>query len=210
MSRWLALLCLLLPGLARADEGAISLEVGLAGVVGRTPVPLGEAGDPLHGLSGAVQLGGRYALKNWLEVGAHGFFEAPSAWFHAGALLQRDGTSFPGTLESHQTRWGAFAEARAIRGLVFRPFVSLGLGWVHRRIDRLTLYDVRPAPAVDYGLGLEPVSYDALLVRPGVGLEWQAGDHWSLSLAPAALLHVGPRPTWAVTLPLTFTWSHYL
>jgi len=43
-----------------------------------------------------------------------------------------------------------------------------------------------------------------------VGVEWAAGDHWSLALMPRAQLLLGRDFSWALIIPLQFSYSWYL
>jgi hypothetical protein len=100
--------------------------------------------------------------------------------------------------------------ARYLVGMVWRLTLGLDVGWSHRSYSNFHHIDVSGSEPVDYELGLPNFTTDNLIVAPVVGVEWAAGDHWSLSLLPRTELLLGPDPTVALTVPLVLSWSWYL
>jgi hypothetical protein len=198
--------------LAWADHRALSVDV--SGAWSGSSVSALQTTQPQATLSfgPSVWLGARYALTNNLELSATGLFDIPVVVAHNGVVLATDSGDFPGTLVHQTTRFGGLAGARAVFGLVLRVHLGLEVGWSQRLYTGLTMYDDRnPDAAIDYGLGLRDASVGQFVVSPLAGLEWAAGDHWSLAVLPRAQVMLGARQVdWAVLIPLQFSWSWYL
>lgn len=200
---------------ARAERGALSLDVAGGGVAELVPAPYVAPGSrSTLCISAAAELGLRYAVSHSAELSLTGFALAPAALYQNRATVLLDTGSYPGTLQHQYLRFGASAGARLVLGLRLRFVLGLEAGWSHAILWGLQHWDVRPDGAVPYSLELRTVTREALLLSPLLGLEWAAGDHWSLSLLPRAhvLVPVGGREglSWAIILPLQWSWSWYL
>lgn len=210
LARLAAVVLTLLAGGALADRGAVSVEAGggMSGLV--VAAPYATEAKPLNSLAPAVLVGGRYALRDSLEVSGSAYFEFPVALWHNGVTVVTPNGSFPGSLTHQMYRYGGQAGARFVLGMVWRLHLGLELGWSHRVYSGFQHIDDTGAALVDYKLGLPDFSTDNLVVAPVVGLEWAAGDHWSLAIMPRAQALLGPDATFALVVPLTFSWSFYL
>ena len=190
---------------AHADRGAMTAEAsaGLSVESVRLPPSLGSAAQV--GTSVSVSLAGWYALTGSVELGLRAFWEPESSWVHEGASSGQ----FNGSLTSTSTRFGALAGARFVHGLVWQFTAGVSGGFSERLFTHLNLYDVSGASPRSFGLQLANVSTTSLAVAPSVGLRW-TGDHLSIGLEPRLELLFGPGVGWAVTIPLSLSWSSYL
>lgn len=205
------LFSLLLAAPALADRGALTVDVAGGGVA--AAVPALHAAEPRSTLSfdASIWLGGRYALSNLFEVSLTGFFEPPATLFQNDVQLVTGSGTYPGTTRHQFLRFGAQAGVRLVLGMRFRFHLGLEAGWCQQAYSKLQHFDVsNPEAAVDFGLSLPDESRASVVVAPLLGFEWAAGDSWSLSLVPRAQLMLGPALSWAVVLPLQFSWSWYL
>lgn len=202
---------LLLSAAALADRGALTVDVAGGGVA--TAVPALHAAPSKSTLSfdASIWLGGRYALSNLLEVTASGFFEPPATVFQNDVQLVTGSGTYPGTTRHQFLRFGAQAGLRLVLGMRFRFHLGLEAGWCQKAYSKLQHFDVsNPEAAVDYGLSLPDESHANLVVSPLLGIEWVTGDSWSLSLLPRAQVMLGNAFSWAIIVPLQFSWSWYL
>lgn len=205
----------LVPRAARADRGALTVEAGggVSGAALPAPTASGAAtGGPTLGTSLAAVGSARYAVTNWLEVSATGFYEPPVTYWHNGVDLATANGSFPGTLKHQVHRFGGLVGGRVVRGMVFRVIAGVELGLAHRSYSGLMhINDADPQNAFDYGLGLADQSSTSFVLSPLAGLEWAGGDHWSLSLVPRLQWELaGAQAVTSLVLPLTFSWNFYL
>ncbi len=211
MTRTLAMLCFVLSTSAVADRGALSLDIGAGGVASAVPALYAEPPKSTVTLSGSFWLGTRYALSNMLELSVTGFFDAPSTVYQNDINLMVDSGSYPGTTQHALWRFGAQGGVRMVFGLRWRFVVGVEVGWAQLLYTQLQHFDVTdPSAAVDYGLQFPEQGVNHFVLSPLLGLEWAAGDHWSLAILPRGQVLVGPRVSWAVVLPLQFSWSWYL
>jgi hypothetical protein len=211
MRRLLPLVVLLVASVASADRRALSVDVAGSWNGGVVPAPQAVTPTSTLGFGPAVWLGLRYGLTHSLEATVTGFFETPTTMFHNGLTLRTGSGDFTGTLQHSTTRFGGLAGARFVFGLVWRVHVGVEVGLSQRLNTGLVHIDDRDASApVDYGLGLSNTALTQLALSPVVGLEWQAGDHFSFALLPRAQLLVGGPFAWTVVLPLQFSWSWFL
>ncbi len=196
---------LFIGGAANADRGALTAEAsaGIAIESVRLPTSLGSAAQV--GTSVSVNLAGWYALTDSVELGVRTFWEPESNWVHEGASSGQ----FNGSLTSTSTRFGALASARFVRGLAWQFTAGVSTGFSERLFTHLNLYDVSGASPRSYGLQLADTATMSLVVAPSVGLRWTA-DHFSIGLEPRLEVLVGPGVGWAVTIPLSLSWSWYL
>ena len=211
----IALVCLTEPSLARADQGALTADLG-GGVVGMSlPTPYANEGQATGGAF-TVWGGARYAVFNWLEASASLFYEPPVAAWHHGVEVDTGDGRFAGSLTHRTTRYGGLVGARYVRGALWRFTAGIEVGVSRRVYSHFALINqsqesqTGQGEAFDYGLNLPEMSVFNLVLAPVAGLEWAGGDHWSLSLLPRVSFLLGPSPTLAVTLPLVFSWSWYL
>lgn len=211
MKRRLVLLVVMGATAALADRRALSIDVAGSWNVGTIAAPMAAEPKSTLGFGPAVWLGFRYGLSHSFEATVGGFFETPTTMFHNGLTVRTNGGDFVGTLQHNTTRFGGLVGARLVFGLVWRFHLGLEAGVSQRLNTGLLHIDDRDAAApVDYGLGLANTSQMQLVLSPVVGLEWQAGDHFSFALLPRAQLLVGGPFTWTVVLPLQFSWSWFL
>lgn len=192
------------------DRGAITVDVGGGLTALSVAAPFADPSKRLTSSAPVAWLGGRYAFSNSFEVGAAGFYEPSVNLFHNGVNVESRNGSFPGTLNHQLHRYGGLLGARYVRGMVFRFTAGLDLGWSHRVYGGFRHIDDTDATnPVDYGLDLPAFTTDNLIIAPLAGVEWAAGDHWSISVLPRFELLVGPDMTYAVTVPLVISWSWY-
>lgn len=210
MSR-LLFFSLLLSTAAVADRGAFTLDVGVGGVA--TTVPALQSAVPTSTLSFDVStwLGFRYALTNNFELSATGFFDPPATIFQNDVQLVTESGTYPGTTRHQYLRGGAQAGLRLVLGMRFRLHLGLELGWCQQAYSSIKHFDVSGADgAVDYGLTIPDVSKANFVVAPMLGLEWVSPGSWSIALMPRAQVMLGNGLSWAVIVPLQFSWSWYL
>ena len=171
----LAVAVVLCPALARADRGALSLDLGTGITALALRPPYAQSGDGSWTLALSVSFGVRYALTNQLELTLGGFYDLPAHVTHAAASIPTvDSGTFTGTLEYELSRFGALVGVRYVTGLVVRVCVGGELGWSHRTLFR------PPAPGHDapWRPGLRPRARrrrrrqprPPAAGRPGVGL----------------------------------------
>lgn len=204
----LSLLLVAVP--ASADRGAITVDAGGGLTALSVAAPFASPTKSLTSSAPVAWLGGRYAFSNSFEVGVAAFYEPSVNLFHNGVTVETANGQFPGTLNHQLHRYGGLVGARYVRGMVFRFTAGLDLGWSHRVYAGFRhIDDTDAANPVDYGLDLPAFSTDNLVVAPLAGIEWAAGDHWSLSLLPRFEVLVGPDMTYAITVPLVVSWSWY-
>ena len=193
-----------------ADKGALSAEAGggMSDLV--VAAPFASAPKTMNSLSATVYLGARYALSNSLELVGSAFYEPPVTLWHNDVTVETPNGLFPGTLTHQLSRYGGQAGAHLVLGAVWRVHLGLELGWSHRMYSGFRHIDVTGAEPFDYKLGLPDFNTDNLVVSPVVGLEWAAGDHWSIAVMPRAQALLGPDATFSLVVPVTFCWSFYL
>ncbi|MDP1918905.1 MAG: hypothetical protein Q8L14_21830 [Myxococcales bacterium] len=209
--RRLLLFSLLLSAAAWADRGALTVDVAGGGVAAAVPALHSETPKSTLSFDASIWLGGRYALGNNFEVTASGFFEPPATVFQNDVRLVAGSGVYPGTTRHQFLRFGAQAGVRLVLGMRFRFHLGVEAGWCQQAYSKLQHFDVsNPEAAVDYGLSLPDESHANLVVSPLIGVEWAAGDSWSLALLPRAQLMLGNGFSWAVIVPLQFSWSWYL
>lgn len=202
--------CCLLSGVAFADRGALSADIGGGMVTMSMPTPYAASGGAA---GGGISLwgGARYGLRNWLEVSASAFYEPPVTAWHNGANVSTPDGEFNGTLAHRASRFGGLVGARYVRGSVWRFTAGLELGFSQRLNSGFQMVnDAVPGGAFDYGLVLPDSSVLNFVAAPVFGLEWAAGDHWSISLLPRVSFLIGASPTVALSIPLVFSWAWYL
>lgn len=205
-----ALAGIVFASIAYADRGAVSIDAG-GGLTGlQVAAPFASSNQTVNGLSGVAWLGGRYAIRNELELGVSAFYEPPVRYFHEDVSLVTDRGSFPGTLTHQIQRFGGMVGARYLVGMVWRLTLGIDVGWSRRVYKGFQHIDVSGSEPVDYELGLPDFNTDNVLVAPIIGLEWAAGDHWSIAILPRAEFLLGPDATVGVTVPLVLSWSWYL
>ncbi len=209
--RRLLLFPLLLSAAAWADRGALTVDVAGGGVATAVPALHSETPSSTLSFDASIWLGGRYALGNNFEVTASGFFEPPATVFQNDVRLVAGSGVYPGTTRHQFLRFGAQAGVRLVLGMRFRLHLGVEAGWCQQSYSKVQHFDVsNPEAAVDYGLSLPDESHANLVVAPLLGVEWAAGDSWSVALLPRAQLMLGSGFSWAVIVPLQFSWSWYL
>jgi len=193
---------LLAPPAARADRGALTLELGPAlALVPRSTSPLpGTEAFPV--LSPGAALGLRYAPGNHFELGVTGFFEAPVNV--STSLLSPDGVVVA-TVSGTASSWGGLLGARYVGGLGWRVHLGAELGWAHREFSGLKVNGVAGARSGEARQGR-----DSMVVSAAGGVEWQAGDHLTIGVSPRLGLLLEGVATLVVLLPVTIGFSWYL
>jgi len=152
----------------------------------------------------------RYALTNAFELGAAAFYEPPTTFTHTDAQVSSPGGLLPGTLSERTQQFGLLARGRFVHGFIWRFVAGADVGFAIRTFSNVEHYDVSdPSSPRSYGLSLTDTSQKALLLAPSAGIEW-AGDHFTIGLVPRVEVLFGNPRTWAVSLPLTLSWSWYL
>ena len=196
---------------ALAEEGSLSVEGG-GGMTGLLlPAPYSTSPATTAGTAPYITAGARYALSRHVEATVAGFYEPTVTYFHNGSVTVTDMGAFPGTLAHTVTRFGGAAGIRYVHGYAFRLVLGADLGWSRRVYTGFDAIDDhnRLAP-VSYELPLPDQIVDNLSVAATMGIEWMAGDHWSIAFLPRALALVGKEPLVGVVLPLTLSWCWYL
>lgn len=192
-------------GPARADRGAVTLEVlpGVNVANVRAPEAFGSPGQ--LGTATSLAVAGRYGITSGLEVGVAAFWEPPSSWVHAGAMYQQ----FAGSLTSRSSRAGGLAEVRLVRGLVWRVAAGLAVGLSQRSFSELNLFDISGVTPRNFGLHLDDTTAMETVVAPSLGLRW-TGDRVAVGIEPRLEVLIGGSTSWALTVPLTLAWSWFL
>ena len=207
------ILIALVSGPALADRGALSADLG-AGFEGMTvPAPYVQGAKSTSGAVPALTLGTRYALRNWLEVSLSGFFAFPITYWHNGGTVTTPYGELPGSLSHELLSYGGAVGARLVHGEEVRLVVGCELGWVHRAYSQFAVWnDANPSNVAPYPLSppLASVGVDSAVLAPLAGVEWAAGDHYSLSFLPRLQILMGSEKTIGVLLPITFSWNWFI
>jgi hypothetical protein len=205
-----ALALVLCPAPARADRGALSLDLGTGITALALHPPYAESGATAWATAVSVSFGLRYALTHQLELTLGGFYDLPAHVTHGGtSIVTVDSGTFTGTLEYELSHFGVIAGVRYVTGLVVRFSIGAELGWSHRSYSELVLRDPARPGAPDFGLGLPDLALDSLVVQPGVGLEWAFVDHWSASLAFRLTSLLGPEAVVGLSAGLTISYGWF-
>ncbi len=190
----------LLPVVASADRGALSVDAGPVVSALRSPPAIGT-GDAVFGTLGGAAFGVRYALQNYLEVSVNGSWFNPVRFYNDNTVVSAaGGSTVSGKLQAKVGRIAATAGLDYVRGDVWRTHVGAQIGWAN-----LTYENVSHSAGLTYGT----TNLDALVVAPRVGLEWCITDHISVSAMPTLEFLVGSRNLTAFTLPVLFSYSWY-
>ncbi len=203
-------LAALAPVSARADRGALTLE--LAPVLTWWPSvgPAVGSGSGVNGTTGGGLVGVVYALRNDLEFTASGFYERPANFTYPGTTVGTEAGPLTGTLTARTSRWGLLAGGRWVHGLVWRWFVGGELGWVQESFTQVDLINVSdPSNPQSYGLGLADSTSGAFVISPLAGIERQFKDHWSLAFTPRVQVMLGGVGEIGVVLPVSVGYSWY-
>lgn len=202
-------LILVAPAAARADRGALSLELGAGGSIVNVRAPYATGAPSQLGTSWATSLGASYGLSNHLELTGRFFWEPSEQFVHSGVTVQSAAGALTGSLREETQRFGALAGGRLVFGYVWRFFVGAEVGWSDRSFSRLDHFDVSSGTPRSYGLRLAETSQSAIALAPTVGVQWTS-DHYAIGMAPRFEILVGGASTWALVAPLTLAWSWYL
>ena len=198
------------PIAARADHGALTLELSPALTWWPSMEPAVGSGPGVSGTTAGGLAGVRYALRNDVELTASGFYEVPATFTNPGTTVTTDAGPFTGTLTATTTRWGALFGARWVHGLVWRWFVGGEIGWAQQSFTKLDLINVSdPANPHSYGLGLADRTRASFVLSPLAGVEWQLADHWNVAVTPRVQVMLGGVGRVAVVLPLSVGYSWY-
>jgi hypothetical protein len=197
----LAVLCAsaVLPGLARADRGAYSVEGGGILTAVRVDPAVGTGGATSGTLGGAI-LGLRYGLTNNVDLTLGGTWLNPAEFYHQGVVVPCNGTECSGQLSGQMGRITASAGADYVMGLRLRFHVGAELGWAEVSFTQLQHSSGTPIATSR--------TIDGLLIAPRVGLEWAATDHLSFAITPRVEMLIG-EPQLAFSVPFTVAYSWY-
>jgi hypothetical protein len=210
--RWAVLLAACFaPVVALAERAALTVEGGGA-VVGMRLSPSVGSGDAVFGSLGGPELRVRYALTNRLELQAGGFWNAPASFVNTQVRASTGAGPVVGALRRDVGRLGVLAGARfVLAGHMVRFPVGLEAGWVRTSYTKQDLVDrTDPQRPVSYGLRIEAVNSNRLLLAPSAGVEWLVTDHLSISIVPRLEIQVGAASSTAIAVPLAIGWSWYL
>jgi hypothetical protein len=198
------------PGAVAADRGALTVELGpTLTVLGASPSQ--GSGSTTLATAGGGALGVRFALSNELELAATGLWEAPADYVHSDVDVGTATGTVRGTFSERVQRYGLLAGVRYVRGFVWRLHLGLDVGWSRETFTRRDLLDVSdPGNVHSFGLGLQDRTTDALVLAPVVGLEWQFGDHWSVSVTPRAQILIGATNSIGFVVPVSLGYSWYV
>lgn len=205
---------------ARADRGALTLDLGGGATILMLPAPYAPDSPPLPTSTWLSRLGLRYAISDEFEVAFSGFFEPRVTAFHHGVTVDTSQPGFPGpdagrgsfrgTLTHNVQRLGATLGARYVLGSIFRWHLGADLGWSLRTYGDFTHIDTRDGGARSHGIRIEDFSASSLIVAPIVGLEWAFHDKWSVSIMPRMEILMGPNPMIAFSIPIMLSTSWYI
>jgi hypothetical protein len=200
----------LLPSMATADRGAVTLELGPALTLTRAP-PSQGSGSTILATGGGGAIAIRYALSNELELAATALWERPVDYFHSGVDLGTKTGSVRGTLADRAQRYGGLAGVRYVRGYVWRLHLGAEVGWSHETFTRRDLLDVSdPGNVHSFGLGLQDRTTDSLVLAPVAGIEWQLADHWSITALTRLQLPIRGATGIGLVVPVTVGYSWYV
>lgn len=209
---------LLAPWVASGDRGALSLEAGL----GANSILVGSHhGTPNHSLMAgtpSVRFGLRYALTHQLELSLGGHWDPPMGIEIPGVTIDTNAAGYPGTqrergaftgpVQYGLTRYGLTAGARWVWGLEWKLVAGFEAGWSRREYS-----DFRYLDAISRtvnGADLPGYAPDAVILSPLGGFQWESEDRWSISVLPRFEVLIGPAPSFALILPVLFSYDWYL
>ncbi len=199
-----------LPALARADRGALTLNLGPA-ITALGARPSQGTGSTTIATGVGGWLGVRYGLSNAVEVSAAAQWEAPADYFHTGVEIGTTTGAVRGTLSERVQRLGALVGVHYVRGYAWRVHLGAEVGWTRETFDRRDLLDVSdPGNVHSFGLGLQQRVVNALVLAPVAGVEWQFADHWSVSVLPRVEFIVGGSSRIGLVVPVGVGYSWYL
>jgi len=196
---------------AHAERGAVSADLSWGVALINVRAPYAQGAPSQLGGSLTTLLGVRYALTNSVEVGVAAFYQPPTTFTHGDAQVSSPGGTLPGTLSERTQQIGLLLRGRFVHGFTWRLIAGGDVGFASRSFSNIDHYDVSdPATGPrSYGLNLADTSQKAFLLAPSAGVEW-AGDHFTIGLAPRVEFLLGSERTWALSLPLSISWSWYL
>jgi hypothetical protein len=205
------LAALLLGSVARADRGALSLDLGAGASALRIPAPYVVTPSSTWAIAPSVNVGLRYAWTNAVELTLGGFYDLPVHCTHTNVSVQPpDSGPLPGTLTHDLARFGITVGLRYVTGTVVRPLIGLEGGWSHRAYSDVHHVNTNVEPNQDYGLALSDFGTDNMLLQPVVGFEWAFADHASLSVLARVPILLGPEATFGFSATLVFSYSWFL
>jgi hypothetical protein len=195
---------------ARADKGALTLEIGGGVAVLRAPAQYADNSASQVGSVPEIVVGGRYALTNWLELSTLAFGEPSESFFVPGTTIASDAGKLSGTLQMKVQRYGLLGGVRLLHGNVWRLIVGADAGWALSMYSSMRLLDDSGASAGrDFGLSLPDKNVNSLILAPSAGVSW-VGDKLSVTVLPHFEVMVSGTTTWAISIPLTIGWDFYL
>ncbi len=199
----LAVAALLTATPARADRGALSLDLsaGAAGLSLPAPYTLGEGTTVGVGFEAMVGL--RYAVINELEFSVAAYYEPSVGYTHDDVTVVTSGGDFTGTLTNSLHLFGVVGGVRYVNGSVWKLVAGLEVGWCHRAYSGIQFSGMT-------SFALPNFPTDNLVLQPLLGVEWAFADHWSASLLPRFTLLIGPDPTLGASVLLSISYSWFL
>jgi hypothetical protein len=207
---FLTAFALMAPRLARADNGAFTVEAGGGVAVLRAPAPYADNSAAQVGTVPEILIGGRYALTNRFELSLAAFGEPSESFFVPGTTINSDAGKLSGTLQMNVQRYGILAGVRFLHGNVWRLIVGADAGWSLSMYSSMHLLDDSGASAGrDFGLNLPDKNINSLILAPSAGISW-VGDKLSVTVLPRFEVLVGGTTTWAISIPITIGWDFYL
>ncbi len=198
------------PAVARADRGALTLELSPTLAWWPSMGPSLGSGPGVKGTTAGGLIAVRYGLRHDLDLTASGFYEAAADFTNPGTTLDTEAGPLTGTLMTRTSRWGALLGARWVHGLALRWFVGGEIGWTHQTFTNLDLINVSdPANPTSFSLGLADRSKGALVLSPLAGVEWQFADRWSVAFTPRVQVLMGGVGRVGIVLPVSVGYSWY-
>jgi hypothetical protein len=195
---------------ARADRGALTLEVGGGVTVLRAVAPSANNSASQVGTVPEILLGGRYAVTNSLELGATVFGAFSGTFFIPSTTITSDSVTLSGTLQTQVQRYGFLGGVRFLHGNVWRLMAGAEAGWALTMHSSMHLIaDSGASAGRDFGLTLQDKSVNSLVLAPSMGVGW-VGDKLSVTLLPRFEVLIGGGTTWAFSIPITAGWDFYL
>lgn len=205
---------------ARADRGALTLDLGGGASLLLLPTPYASDASPLPTTVWLARVGIRYALSDEFELALSGFFEPEVTAYHHGVTIDTSRPDFPGpdagrgafrgTLRHQLQHVGAAVGARYIWGAIFRWHAGADLGWSLRSYSAFEHIDTSGGGARPFGLRLDDFRTSNVMLAPVFGFEWAFHDKWSVSVMPRVEFLMGPDPMVAFSLPILLSTAWYI
>lgn len=195
---------------SRADQGALTVDVGAGASVLRVVAPHADVISSQVGSVPAIWIDGRYGLSNSFELTVTCFTETSVPFYLAGTTITSDAGKLSGILEMRAQRYGLLGGVRYLHGNIWRLVVGAEIGAALSSYSSMHLIDdSNPSGGRDFGLALPDKTVTSFVLAPSVGLSW-VGDKLSVTVLPRFEAVFAGNPSWAVTIPVTLGWDWYL